>query len=105
MQSAADAEDRDSARDLAALSGVVTTQGLRETFGQCRIFPYAVGWSAIRGGEQKFSGPPSLIARVLRAADLPSLAEKLHLQEWLDALDPAELKRVWLATRYPETPR
>jgi hypothetical protein len=88
-------------RDMNTL-GPVTVEMLRETFPQWHIFSQFGGWWATREGGQKFAGPQSLIRRVIVAADLTALAEKLCLQEWLDGLDMIALDAVWREMTVPD---
>jgi hypothetical protein len=75
--------------------GPVTAEMLRDTFPQWHIFSQLGAWWATREGSQKFTGPQSLIRRVLVADSLAALGDKLCLQEWLDGLDPLALDQVW----------
>lgn len=79
----------------ASVPGQITAQALRATFGQWRLFEQHGTWWAIRGGQVTWDGPQSLLLRVITAADLESLAEKLCLQEWLDGLDPTALAAIY----------
>jgi hypothetical protein len=90
-------------RDLAAL-GEITPQMLRDTFPKWRVFESGGVWWALREGKAEEDGPRSLLRIVIGARDVPGLAEKLCLQEWLDGLDPAELDAVWRDVALPEVP-
>jgi hypothetical protein len=81
-------------RDINTL-GPVTAEMLRDTFPEWHIFSQFGAWWATREGSQKFTGPQSLIRRVLVADGLDGLADRLCLQEWLDSLDPLALDVVW----------
>ena len=63
-------------------------------------------WSAARDGVKAHYGPNSLLRRCPTAPDLPQLAGKPGLQQYLDRLTPEELadalKRV--TPRLPENP-
>ena len=52
-------------------------------------------WFAVRDGVEAHYGPKSLLRRCLSAPDLPQLAEKLGLQQYLDHLAPEELADAW----------
>ena len=88
-------------RDMS-IFGEITLEMLRETFPKWRVFEAGGAWWALREGKQEESGPRSLLRRVMGAPDVPRLAEKLCLQEWLDGLDPAELETVWRDVALPE---
>jgi hypothetical protein len=87
-------------RDVISL-GLVTAEMLRDTFTQWRIFSQFGAWWATREGDEKLTGPKSLLRRVIVAADLAALADKLCLQEWLDGLDPVALEAVWREMTIP----
>jgi len=91
-------------RDVASL-GEITPETLTETFPHWRIFRTRGAWWATRGGMQQWSGPQSLLLRVITAPDMIALAERLCLQEWLDSLHPALLEAVWREADLPEPPR
>jgi hypothetical protein len=88
-------------RDVADL-GEITPETLKKTFPQWRVFRSGGAWWATRGGMQQWSGPESLLLRVITAPNLIALAERLCLQEWLDGLDPDELASVYRDTTLPE---
>jgi hypothetical protein len=88
-------------RDLADL-GEITPEVLRKTFPGWRIFHDSGAWWATRGRTEEQAGPQSLLRRTLSAPDLPALAEKLCLQEWLDRLGEDELAAVYREVRLPE---
>ena len=75
--------------------GMLSVEGLREVFPQWRIFRAGGTWWAMRGGLQEWDGPRSLLLRVISAAGLLELAERLCLQEWLDGLDSEALAAVY----------
>jgi hypothetical protein len=84
--------------DVASL-GEISAVGLREVFPEWRIFCAGGAWWATRGGLQRWTGPESLLLRVISAADLVALAERLCVQSWLGVAllqGPAELGRCWL---------
>jgi hypothetical protein len=83
--------------DVAAL-GDITPEVLRQVFPRWRVFCSGGVWLAMRRGVQEWIGPESLLLRVVCAADLAALAERLCLQEWLDGLDAAELAAVYRGT-------
>jgi hypothetical protein len=95
------ASGQDGVRDVASL-GDVTPEALRKTFPDWRIFNSGGVWWAARRGVQEWIGPESLLLRVICAADLTALAEKLCLQEWLDALSPDKLAAVYRDMTLPE---
>lgn len=70
-------------------------EAVRAAFPEWRIFQAHGVWWAIRGGLQEWTGPASLLARVLCAETLNALTEKLSLQEYLDHLTPGELAKVY----------
>jgi hypothetical protein len=86
--------DQDGGRNVASL-GEITVGELREVFPQWQIFSNRGAWWAIRGGVQAWSGPETLLRRVLNASDLTVLAERLCMQEWLDGLDDEALAAVY----------
>jgi hypothetical protein len=73
----------------------ITVEGLRETFSRWRIVHADGAWWAVRGGTVTWDGPDSLLLRVITASDLPGLAERLCVQEWIDGLDEAALAAVY----------
>jgi len=75
--------------------GMLEADAVRETFSCWHIFTAHGAWWAMRGGLQEWSGPASLLARVLCAETLEALAEKLSLQEYLDLQTPAELAKAY----------
>src|SRR5215831_5774029 len=80
--------------DMASL-GTIEVGMLRETFPEWCIFSTSGTWWATRGGLQIWTGPRSLLLRVISATDLTALAERLCLQEWLDGLDDEALAGVY----------
>ncbi len=85
--------------------GEITSDMLSHAFPQWRVFEQDGARWATRSGLQEWTGPQSLIQRVLIAADLAALAEKLCLQEYLDGLDPEELAAVYRDMLLPGTTR
>jgi hypothetical protein len=79
-------------------TGKITVVMLRQTFAEWQVFEHDGTWWAARGGVQAWSGPRSLIQRVLSSADLTVLAEKLCAQEWLDTMTEAELAAFYQAS-------
>ena len=63
-------------------------------------------WFAVRDGVEAHYGPKSLLRRCLCAPDLPQLAGKLGLQQYLDRLTPEELADAWkrVMPPLPENP-
>jgi hypothetical protein len=90
-----------SIRDIASLREI-TPDMLREIFTGWHIFRNAGAWWATRAGEQKLTGPESLIKCVICAPEPAELTLKLCLQEHLDGLDAAELEAVYREMRSPE---
>jgi hypothetical protein len=85
-----------AAAGLAAESGEITAEMLRETFDHWRIFWCGRWLWAVRSGETAVvNGPGSLIRPVVLAATVLGLAEQLSLQEWLRRMTAAELEAVW----------
>jgi len=76
-------------------AAMLDVEAVRATFPEWRIFQAHRVWWAARGGLQEWTGPASLLARVLCAETLKALAEKLSLQEYLDHLTPGELAKVY----------
>lgn len=88
LEAAAGAVDgQDGGGRNVASYGEITAEELQEVFPQWRIFSSRGMWWATRNGIQAWSGPETLLMRVLGASDLTALAEKLCIQEWLDGLD------------------
>jgi hypothetical protein len=83
--------------------GEITSDMFSHVFPQWRVFEQGGVWWAARSGLQEWTGPGSLIQRVLVAADLGALAEKLCLQEYLDGLAPGELAAVYRDMLLPGT--
>lgn len=85
-------------RDITAI-GTIDADMLRQAFPGWNIaWHQRLGvWLALRGGLHEWTGPQSLIQRVLSAEDLPGLADRLSFQQYLDGLDPEELARVYRA--------
>lgn len=102
---AADGEEggQNAVRDIATL-GEIRPEVVRAAFPAWRIFSTGGTWWATRGGPQAWTGPESLLMRVLGAADLTGLAERLCLQDWLDRLDPVALEAVYRGTMPENTP-
>jgi hypothetical protein len=100
-EGAKSASDREM-HDVRAL-GEITPEVLRNTFPAWRVFDGSGAWWATRCGVQEWTGPESLLRRVLCAPDLTALAEKLCLQEWLDGLGADELAAVYRDMSLPET--
>jgi hypothetical protein len=69
---------------ILGILGTIEVGMLRETFPKWCIFGASGAWWATRGDLQVWSGPRSLLLRVISATDLTALAERLCLQEWLD---------------------
>jgi hypothetical protein len=80
--------------DVASF-GEITVEMLMQTFPQWRIFRAGGAWWAARAGLQCWTGPESLLLRVISAADLIALAERLCVQSWLDGLDDKALAAVY----------
>lgn len=78
---------------MTSLIGIamLDAEAVGAAFPEWRIFQVPDAWWAARGGLQQWSGPASLLARVLSAGTLNALAEKLSLQAYLDQLSPDEL--------------
>ncbi len=76
-------------------TGTLEPDAVQEAFSCWHIFTAHGAWWAMRGGLQEWSGPASLLARVLCAETLAALTEKLSLQEYLDLLTPDELAKVY----------
>jgi hypothetical protein len=91
-------------RDIGGL-GDITPQMLSELFPDWHVFRNHGAWWAIRAGEEKITGPGSLLRCVLGAPDLPELAEKIVLQEYLSSLDTVALEAVWQDLHRPEAHR
>jgi hypothetical protein len=104
IMTAAGEDGASAVRDASRL-GDITSEMLRRTFPQWRVFEQGGAWWATRSGVQEWAGPRSLIQRVLVAADLAALAEKLCLQEYLDGLGPEELAAVYRDMLLPGTAR
>jgi hypothetical protein len=84
--------------------GELTPEVLQREFPGWRIFQGSADeWWATRAGRQQWTGPESLLKRMLGAADVDRLAERLCLQEWFDSLGPAQLEAVYVDLR--ETPQ
>jgi hypothetical protein len=80
----------------------ITPETLRQAFPVWRIARGPGHWFAVRGGRVAESGPESLRRCYLSAPDLPQLAEKLGLQQYLDDLSPQRLAEVWESIMLPE---
>ena len=80
--------------EMAGL-GTIEVGMLRETFPEWCIFSTNGAWWATRDGLQVWTGPRSLLLRVISATDLTALAERLCLQEWLDGLDEEALAAMY----------
>jgi hypothetical protein len=93
-----------AAVDGNTVSAVLDVTTVREAFPRWRIFGKGGQWWAIRGGQQHWTGPESLLCRVLTAEDLVRLAEKLCLQEWLDGLEAEALAAVYRGTLMGSVP-
>jgi hypothetical protein len=82
-------------RDAASFSEI-TSDKLRHTFHQWRVFDQGGVCWATRRSLQEWTGPRSLIQPVLVSADPTVLAEKPYLREWLgirtggSGMEPAE---------------
>lgn len=74
---------------------VIDMAMVRDAFPAWRIAEGPGRWFAVRGGRVVQSGPASLLRCYLSAPDLPQLAEKLGLQQYLDDLTPEQLAEVW----------
>ena len=74
---------------------VLDVATVREAYPDWRIGGGPGCWFAVRDGVEAHYGPKSLLRRCLSAPDLPQLAEKLGLQQYLDRLAPEELADVW----------
>ncbi len=74
---------------------VLDVATVREAYPHWRTGGGPGRWFAVRDGVEAHYGPKSLLCRCLSAPDLPQLAEKLGLQQYLDRLAPEELADVW----------
>ena len=77
---------------------------VREAFPEWHLAGGPGRWFAVRGGCLAEFGPASLLRCYLSAPDLPQLAEKLGLQQYLDDLTPQQLAEVWKRVMLPENP-
>jgi hypothetical protein len=80
----------------------INTTMVRDAFPAWRIAEASGHWFAVRGGCVVQTGPASLLRCYLSAPDLPQLAEKLGLQQYLDDLTPDQLAEVWERITLPE---
>lgn len=101
--SGADGEALGLLREMRDL-GKITAPMLMETFPRWRVFESGGIWWALRSGSQATGGPESLLRLVIGAPDLIGLADKLCLQEHLDALATDELAAVWRDAALPAVP-
>jgi hypothetical protein len=74
---------------------------LRDAFPGWRLGGATGYWFAVRGGVEVTTGPRSLLRRCISASTIPTLADKLCLQEYLDGLNDCELEGVWQQLRLP----
>ena len=81
---------------------VIDAAMVREAFPEWHLAGGPGRWFAVRGGCVAESGPASLLRCYLSALDLPQLAEKLGLQQYLDDLPAEQLAEVWERVTLPE---